>query len=123
MTYDKYVCSNDIWCNKIYEFEEGTHERTPVCPHCGSPTRYELTYEKDDNDNIINERIDQSKINVNKNVDFSQFEDKKPKCPTCGSTNIERIGVLDRAVSIGILGIFSNKINKSYKCRNCKATW
>lgn len=47
----------------------------------------------------------------------------KPKCPTCGSTNIRRISTLDRAVSIGILGIFSGKIGKNYECLNCKAKW
>ena len=46
-----------------------------------------------------------------------------PKCPTCGSTNIRRISTLDRAVSIGILGIFSGKIGKNYECLNCKAKW
>lgn len=47
----------------------------------------------------------------------------KPKCPTCGSTSIRRISTLDRAVSIGILGIFSGKIGKNYECLNCKAKW
>lgn len=46
-----------------------------------------------------------------------------PKCPTCGSTNIRRISTLDRAVSVGILGIFSGKIGKNYECLNCKAKW
>ena len=46
-----------------------------------------------------------------------------PKCPTCGSTNIRRISTLNRAVSVGILGIFSGKIGKNYECLNCKAKW
>ena len=46
-----------------------------------------------------------------------------PRCPTCGSTNIRRISTLDRAVSVGILGIFSGKIGKNYECLNCKAKW
>lgn len=46
-----------------------------------------------------------------------------PRCPTCGSTNVRRISTLDRAVSVGILGIFSGKIGKNYECLNCKAKW
>jgi NAD-dependent SIR2 family protein deacetylase len=46
-----------------------------------------------------------------------------PHCPTCGSTNVSKIDAIDRAVSIGTLGIFSNKINKSFKCKDCGCTW
>lgn len=47
----------------------------------------------------------------------------KPHCPTCGSTNIKPITGTERAASIIGLGIFSKKINKTYKCLNCKCTW
>lgn len=46
-----------------------------------------------------------------------------PKCPTCGSTNIKRITTLNRAVSIGTLGLLSGKIGKNYECLDCKAKW
>ena len=46
-----------------------------------------------------------------------------PKCPTCGSTDVKQLTVKDRAASIGFWGIFSNKINKSFKCNNCGHTW
>lgn len=52
-----------------------------------------------------------------------QAEAAKPHCPTCGSTNIKKLDVVDRAVSVGVFGIFSNKINKSFKCKNCGHTW
>lgn len=47
----------------------------------------------------------------------------KPKCPTCGSLNIKRIGGVERAASVGMFGLFSKKINKSFKCGNCGYTW
>lgn len=46
-----------------------------------------------------------------------------PKCPTCGSTNIEKIGGMERAGSIAMWGIFSKKINKTFKCKKCGYTW
>ena len=54
---------------------------------------------------------------------YNSGNNNVPKCPTCGSTNIRRISTLDRAVSVGILGIFSGKIGKNYECLNCKAKW
>lgn len=47
----------------------------------------------------------------------------KPKCPTCQSTNIQEIGIGERAISIIMSGMHSNKINKSFKCKNCGYTW
>ena len=46
-----------------------------------------------------------------------------PKCPTCGSTNIRKISTGERMVSVGMLGLFSKKINKSFKCNVCGYTW
>lgn len=50
-------------------------------------------------------------------------EDNKPKCPNCHSTNIKPISGTERAMSIIGLGMFSKKINKSFKCLDCKYTW
>lgn len=47
----------------------------------------------------------------------------QPECPTCHSKNVQRISGLERGASIIGLGIFSKKINKSFKCKNCGYTW
>ena len=46
-----------------------------------------------------------------------------PACPTCGSTNVKHISTLNRAVSIGVFGLFSSKIGKNYECLDCKTKW
>ena len=46
-----------------------------------------------------------------------------PKCPTCGSTNTRKMGSIERGASILTFGIFSKKINKTFKCNNCGYTW
>ena len=51
------------------------------------------------------------------------IEASKPKCPSCGSTNIQKITTTDRAVSVATVGLASGKIGKQYKCRNCKHMW
>lgn len=48
---------------------------------------------------------------------------KVPKCPTCGSTNIRKMSGVERGASIAAFGIFSKKINKTFKCSNCGHTW
>ena len=50
-------------------------------------------------------------------------EDNKVHCPTCGSTNIRKMGGVERGASIWAFGIFSKKINKTFKCGNCGYTW
>ncbi len=46
-----------------------------------------------------------------------------PKCPSCGSSNISKIGVINRAVSFTLVGIASSKIGKTHKCNQCGTTW
>ena len=44
-------------------------------------------------------------------------------CPYCNSTNIRKIGTVNRAVSVGMLGLASSKIGKTHKCNDCGSTW
>lgn len=46
-----------------------------------------------------------------------------PKCPMCGSINIEKISTTSRVVSIAAVGLASGKIGKQYKCKKCKHMW
>ena len=46
-----------------------------------------------------------------------------PRCPTCKSADIHRISGSERVGSVITLGLFSKKINKSFKCNNCGYTW
>lgn len=46
-----------------------------------------------------------------------------PHCPHCNSTNIKPISTGERVGSIAMWGVFSKKINKSFKCNNCGYTW
>lgn len=48
---------------------------------------------------------------------------RKPKCLTCGSTNIRRMSAVETGASVLAFGLFSKKINKTFKCSNCSFTW
>lgn len=73
-------------------------------------------------ENLYEQREGKEKLLQKATLD-KQREVIKPKCPTCGSTNIKHISTLNRAISIGMLGIFSGKIGKNYECLDCKARW
>ena len=62
-------------------------------------------------------------VSLPKHDNIATTQPNTPKCPTCGSTNIEKIGGMERAGSIAMWGIFSKKINKTFKCKKCGYTW
>ena len=71
-----------------------------------------------------NKQLDKQVNEIRKEIQEHQEKQSNiPKCPTCGSTNVKHISTLNRAVSIGVFGLFSSKIGKNYECLNCKAKW
>ena len=50
-------------------------------------------------------------------------KNRLPRCPSCGSTNISKIGLVSRGVSALFLGLASSKIGSTHKCKNCGTTW
>lgn len=57
------------------------------------------------------------------NVFEKQRQENLVHCPYCNSTNVKKITGTERAVSVGMLGLFSKKLNKSFKCKNCGGTF
>ena len=45
------------------------------------------------------------------------------KCPNCGMKAGYPISKVSKSVSVGTMGLASNKIGKTYKCENCKYMW
>lgn len=46
-----------------------------------------------------------------------------PKCPTCGSTNIEKISGTKRWFSTGLFGLGSSDAGKTMHCKSCGYKW
>lgn len=61
-------------------------------------------------------QLEQQKSNKTQN-------DNRPKCPTCGSTNIEKISVAKKAFGGAMFGLFSSDVRNSMHCKNCGAKW
>lgn len=99
-----YKCKNCGW--KDYLLTENEKVIVTICKKCG----FVEEVEQKDNQ-VYKEKIINAEIN------------NKPKCPTCQSTNIRKIGTIEGAISILGLGLLSRKINKTWKCNNCGHTW
>lgn len=53
----------------------------------------------------------------------TNFQQNTPKCPTCGSTNIEKISTAKKAVGFVAVGVFSSNFGKTMHCKNCGYKW
>lgn len=46
-----------------------------------------------------------------------------PKCPTCGSTNIQQISTASKYIGAALFGIFSKTARSQFKCNSCGYKW
>lgn len=86
-----------------------------------SPEFDQYLFEHRDEDMFNKRMTDKAKLAHGKAI--LEEKNKAPKCPTCQSTNIRKMGGVERGVSIATFGLFSKKINKTFKCNNCNYTW
>lgn len=70
-------------------------------------------------------KMSQFKANLKQQeqVQESRAEENKPRCPTCGSTNIQKISGTKRWFSTGLFGLASSDIGKSMCCKKCGYKW
>lgn len=61
--------------------------------------------------------------NTNQHITKNKDEQNIPKCPTCGSTNVEPISTGRKAIELFALGLASKTVGKTYKCKNCGYHW
>lgn len=50
-------------------------------------------------------------------------ESNTPHCPTCGSTNIQKISGMKRWFSVGLFGLASSDVGKTMVCKKCGYKW
>lgn len=93
-----------------------------------SPIIRPYTFFKEFDQNLFNHR---DEILAKQSAEFNakmehgrtvlEEKSKSPKCTYCGSTNIRKIGLLNRAISTELWGLGSKKIGKQFHCNNCGA--
>lgn len=55
--------------------------------------------------------------------EMAERRSHRPKCPTCGSTNIKQISFTRKAVGVATLGIFSKSARSQFCCKDCGYKW
>ena len=50
-------------------------------------------------------------------------QDNRPKCPTCGSYDVEKISLAKKAVGGAMFGLFSSNVRKTMHCKHCGYKW
>lgn len=74
-------------------------------------------------DEILAEKSAKLKAQLEYGKAIQEEKSRVPKCPSCGSSNISKIGIINRAVSTHFFGLASSKIGKTHKCNHCGTTW
>lgn len=52
-----------------------------------------------------------------------QQTSNRPKCPTCGSTNIQKISATRKAMGAIGFGLLSKTARSQFECLDCKCKW
>lgn len=58
-------------------------------------------------------------LNMDKNI----LQSNIPKCPTCGSTNIQKISTTKKAMGSLFVGLLSTDARNQFECNNCGYKW
>ena len=119
-----------VYCPKCLKC--GIKTSMAICPFCRIKYKDSIKGTYDEINNFcenhpeLKESPEFSQEAYNKRINYVPYEYptvNTPKCPTCGSTNIRKISGVERGASIAVFGLFSKKINKTFKCGNCGYTW
>ncbi|MGD0886040.1 MAG: hypothetical protein ABSA46_14425 [Thermodesulfovibrionales bacterium] len=97
-------------------------KRATVCPRCGCPIAEIIV----SNPDSVKPAKPAPIPPVHLDTVFAQEASvpKIPRCPTCGSTNVERISLRSKAGKVLLVGVFAiGRVAKSFKCNNCKHQW
>ena len=96
------------------------------CPLCGR--EYLKPKDMCDKCNLVLVKLSQyEKLKLDpvrfKQAEMEREQANKPKCPTCGSTNVEKISTAKKAVGFAMVGVFSSNLGKTMHCKNCGYKW
>ena len=130
-----HYCSNCGCIKDVIMYKPGGKYN---CPKCGKMLHlvmreylsniYDGCFKSDKAEEEFKQRYiykskDSQKIKDTKDDKIVQKPTNIPKCPTCGSIKITKIGTVERAGSVAMFGLASKKIGKTFKCSNCGYTW
>ena len=126
---DKYYSRWDLLCAfcirdniLLIEWNEMTKKQKEEWKNKTKPRR---SISEINPDTLKNLQKDANAFNAKYRAELEEKEHPKyvPKCPTCGSPDIEKIGTGAKLIDVAIWGWASRKPGKQFKCKNCGYEW
>lgn len=118
----KCGCPISIIKNKIIEKEH--EENNPIsnekCPICKAGLPHIITDNIKETCSVCGYVFNEDYVKKHKDL---LPEKVLPTCPTCGSTNIEKISAAKKVGGSLLFGIFSSDIRNSMHCKDCGYKW
>ena len=114
--------SNCNFCNELYIT---TNYKWSFDDISNDPKKREIILEEYVKPNplfdeeLYNKRIALEKAQQQATLDMMRMKKQQaqranvPKCPTCGSTNVERISTAQKAFGFALVGLFSSNLGKT----------
>ena len=105
-----YMCPK---CNQGHFFYT-SEEFSTLCPKCNIEMvcveKKFVTLEQEEKRKKDHERIVNGTFHI-------------PKCPTCGSPDVEKISLTSKVVGGALFRLFSSNVRKTMHCKNCGYKW
>lgn len=115
--YRRWIAADDAGKAKILSEINQPKEYKPMYGPGNHPERIE---EAEKTDAKIRRYLEKEK-------EQAEIEAAKPKyvpkCPTCGSLDLEKIGTASKVLDVAFWGFASGKVKKTFHCKNCGYKW
>lgn len=112
---DQLIIKKCPLCGKEYRCGTEYPKKQKYCEKCFVLLMRKEQYERFEMDKyLVPTQNAAKKIENEKNV---------PKCPTCGSTNVNKISATKKAAGFVAVGVFSSNFGKTMECKNCGYKW
>lgn len=114
----KILCYECKKCGKMVYFQSN-EEYTTQCKTCKNEMKFsgEFNYNPKEGLAAIKNSNFNSKANKN------NFDKNIPRCPTCNSTNVEKISFGKKIFGGAMFGLFSSDVRNMMYCKNCEYKW
>lgn len=120
------------FCNEPYVTTN--YESRPDDWRCGKNIYKEILEEYVKPNPLFDEELYNKRVGIEKSqqeATLNQMRMEKrqaqkanvPRCPTCGSTNVEKISTAKKAFGFAMVGLFSSNLGKTMHCKNCGYKW
>lgn len=113
---DNYTC--EVCGDTVHDLSMTSQEYKIIIQVSNDPS-FILAMEELKKKDIIeyNMKFSQMKSQIEQ---YNKSVDNKPKCPTCGSTNLSKITATKKVGKAALFGLFAvGDMNKTWKCNNC----